>query len=382
MKMRSFLFLFIPILFSATSSFAARSVTHQIVNPTANGSNFSFNIYSLSTGSTGVNVGLTSYYFTVSQSGFNFASTPVLSSVNLKYSNNVGDVNGDNNDYGVMSTAWIAIGPVTELEVTIDYTGNGPGSGSALSTTANGDMICSVTVQIADASQSSQLAWDQTNSAMVTTNFTNVTSIYQANISNILLPVELTSFIALAQGRTVNLSWATKTEINNSGFDVERQAVSTNPAVAATATWAKVGNVTGKGTTNTQQNYSFSDVVKEAGSYNYRLKQIDRSGNFTYSSEVAVKATLSPEDYKLSQNYPNPFNPSTKFDFAMKTSEHVAVKVYNSIGQEVVTLFDGVVPADQIQQVTFDGSRLASGIYFYILRSADRVEVKKMLLMK
>jgi hypothetical protein len=184
----------------------------------------------------------------------------------------------------------------------------------------------------------------------------------------------------MPQGRTINLAWSTKTEINNSGFDVERQAVGTTPATSST--WAKVGNVTGKGTTNAPQNYSFSDVVKSAGSYNYRLKQINRDGGFTYSSEVTVKATLSPEDYKLSQNYPNPFNPSTKFNFAVKSTEHVAIKVYNSIGQEVVTLFDGVVPADQIQEVTFDGSRLASGIYFYVLRATDRVEVKKMLMMK
>ena len=199
-------------------------------------------------------------------------------------------------------------------------------------------------------------------------------------ITNAPLPVELSSFTALAQGRTINLSWATKTEINNSGFDIERQAVSTTPS--ATSTWAKVGSVTGKGTTNAPQNYSFSDVVKAAGSYNYRLKQIDHNGNFTYSSEVTVKATLSPEDYKLSQNYPKPLNPSTKFNFAVKSTEHVAIKVYNSIGQEVASLFDGVVPADQIQEVTFDGSRLASGIYFYVLRATDRVEVKKMLMMK
>ena len=200
------------------------------------------------------------------------------------------------------------------------------------------------------------------------------------SITNAPLPVELSSFTGLAQGRTINLAWSTKTEINNSGFDVERRAI--NNEQSTMNNWAKVGSVSGKGTTNAPQNYSFSDVVKVAGSYNYRLKQIDRNGNFTYSSEVTVKATLSPEDYKLSQNYPNPFNPSTKFNFAVKSTEHVAIKVYNSIGQEVASLFDGVVPADQIQEVTFDGSRLASGIYFYVLRATDRVEVKKMLMMK
>ena len=239
--------------------------------------------------------------------------------------------------------------------------------------------MCTVTLTITNATHTSSLAWDQVNSGISTSNSASITNSY-AGTDNSLLPVEISSFTAQPQGRTINLAWSTKTEINNSGFDVERQAVSTT--ASATSTWAKVGSVTGKGTTNTPQNYSFSDVVKTAGSYNYRLKQIDHNGSFTYSSEVAVKATLSLADYKLSQNYPNPFNPSTKFDFAVKSTQHVAIKVYNSIGQEVVTLFDGIVPADQIQEVTFDGSRLASGIYFYVLRATDRVEVKKMLMMK
>jgi hypothetical protein len=98
--------------------------------------------------------------------------------------------------------------------------------------------------------------------------------------------------------------------------------------------------------------------------------------------QTGVDETKAFDSYNLSQNYPNPFNPSTKFNFAVKSTEHVAIKVYNSIGQEVASLFDGVVPADQIQEVTFDGSRLASGIYFYVLRATDRVEVKKMLMMK
>jgi len=58
------------------------------------------------------------------------------------------------------------------------------------------------------------------------------------------------------------------------------------------------------------------------------------------------------------------------------------VKIYNSIGQEVATLLDGVVPADEIQNVTFDASHLSSGVYFYVLKASDRMDVKKMLLMK
>jgi hypothetical protein len=191
-----------------------------------------------------------------------------------------------------------------------------------------------------------------------------------------LLPVELVNFTALARGRNIDLSWATKTETNNYGFEVQRSVSSQNP------NWEKVGFIEGKGTTNAPQSYKYSDVVKSAGTFTYRLKQTDRDGKFTYSPQVEAKAALTAADYKMSQNYPNPFNPSTKFNFAVSTPQHVSVKVFNSVGQEVQTLFNGIAPADQIQEVTFDGARLASGIYFYVLRAQDRVEVKKMMMMK
>ncbi|HTX18505.1 MAG TPA: T9SS type A sorting domain-containing protein, partial [Bacteroidota bacterium] len=202
---------------------------------------------------------------------------------------------------------------------------------------------------------------------------------YQSQTTGVALPVELVNLTAMANGRTIDLTWATKTEVNNYGFDVERQAINADKSTSA---WAKVGFVEGNGTSNTQHNYSYNDVVSAAGSFNYRLKQTDKDGKFTYSSVVEANATLTAADYQLSQNYPNPFNPTTKFNFAVKTSENVSVRVYNALGQEVVSLFDGVVPADQIQSVTFDGSRLASGMYFYVLRAKDRVEIKKMLMIK
>ena len=298
-------------------SFASLTATSTIANVVVSGSNYSFDIYSERTSAgtnfaSQVHVGITSYVFDVDQTGgLNFSAAPVLSNVNSNYSS----TDGTSNDYGPMTAQWVTVGLLKKLYVQINFTGNATGNGFSLSTAGpRGEQICTVTLTVANATHTANLAWDQTNSGISTSNSASITNGY-AGADNSALPVELTSFTVLAQGRTINLAWSTKTEINNSGFDVERQAVGTTPATSST--WAKVGNVTGKGTTNAPQNYSFSDVVKSAGSYNYRLKQINRDGGFTYSSEVTVKATLSPEDYKLSQNYPNPFNPSTKFNFAV-----------------------------------------------------------------
>jgi hypothetical protein len=189
-----------------------------------------------------------------------------------------------------------------------------------------------------------------------------------------VLPVELTSFTAIAKGRGVELAWKTATEINNAGFAVEQKDINNN--------WNKIGYVEGSGTTNAPQSYSFIVKVSTPQKYQFRLKQIDRDGKFTYSGIVEATTAFTADDYKLSQNYPNPFNPSTTFSFAMKNTEQTMVKVYNLVGQEVATLFDGIAQPNHIYTVKFDAKNLPSGMYFYSLQSNSKNEVKKMMLMK
>lgn len=186
------------------------------------------------------------------------------------------------------------------------------------------------------------------------------------------LPVELSSFTVAAKQGTVQLSWSTATETNNAGFDIEK-LVSNN--------WTKIGNVEGHGTTNAPHSYSFVDAQAK-GRAAYRLKQIDRDGAFTYSQTVESNAGLTASDFTLTQNHPNPFNPSTTFSFAMHTAEPVTVTVYNALGQSVAELFNGIANAGEFYTMSFNGSQLSSGTYFYALRSASRNEVRKMVLMK
>ena len=140
--------------------------------------------------------------------------------------------------------------------------------------------------------------------------------------------------------------------------------------------------MSGNGTSNTAHNYWYTDNPNTTGKFSYRLKQIDHDGKFKYSSTVEAAVGLAPQDYALSQNYPNPFNPTTVMTFAVKTDQHASMKVYNMLGQEVMTLFDGVAKADQLNRVQFNASSLSSGTYFYILQTGDTRQVKKMLLLK
>lgn len=92
--------------------------------------------------------------------------------------------------------------------------------------------------------------------------------------------------------------------------------------------------------------------------------------------------TEVPHDYTLSQNYPNPFNPSTKIRYALPVASNVTLKVFNILGQEVMTLINNQSQTSGLHEVTFDASSLPSGIYLYRLQSENFVDAKKMILLK
>ena len=89
-----------------------------------------------------------------------------------------------------------------------------------------------------------------------------------------------------------------------------------------------------------------------------------------------------PENYSLSQNYPNPFNASTVIRFSLKQDTEVNLVVYNTLGQKVATLIEDRPMTHGSYEVTWDASRVSSGIYFYRIKADDFTEVKKMVLLK
>jgi hypothetical protein len=169
-----------------------------------------------------------------------------------------------------------------------------------------------------------------------------------------VIPVELTSFAAVTDNRNVTLNWSTATELNNSGFQIEKSNGSE---------YQSVGFIAGHGTTTEVQNYSYVDQNVVAGKYSYRLKQIDFNGAFEYSNVVEVEV-LGVKEYTLGQNYPNPFNPSTTINFSLAVDSKVSLKIFDVLGQEVATLVNGQLAAGN-QKVSFDASSLNSGVYFY-----------------
>ena len=88
-----------------------------------------------------------------------------------------------------------------------------------------------------------------------------------------------------------------------------------------------------------------------------------------------------PKNFFLSQNYPNPFNPSTTIEFTLPKSEFVELKVYNILGKQVLNLVSKKLNQGS-HTYTFDGSKLASGVYYYQLVAGEYTEVMKMILLR
>lgn len=189
-----------------------------------------------------------------------------------------------------------------------------------------------------------------------------------------VLPVELTSFTAKSSTNQVNLTWTTATEINNSGFEIQKSTDGSE--------FVSVGFIKGNGTTTEPKAYSFVDnhLNNVTGKLYYRLKQIDYNGAFNYSDIVEVVIDL-PLEYSLNQNYPNPFNPSTKIKYSVPEQNLVSIVVYGVTGEEIATLVNEVKEAGNYE-IEFNALQLSSGVYFYRMTSGDFTSVKKLSVLK
>ena len=184
------------------------------------------------------------------------------------------------------------------------------------------------------------------------------------------LPVELTSFTVTVIDGGVMLNWATATEINNYGFEIE---------ASVNGSWNVVAFVNGHGNSNSPKDYSYID---NSGATSYRLKQIDNNGGFEYSDVVTVSGSLAKTE--LYQNHPNPFNPSTQISFSLANAGNVNISVYNALGQKVAELVNGNMNAGthNVEFNTSSSSAIASGLYFYKLETTNYSKTMKMLLVK
>ncbi|MBN2366144.1 MAG: T9SS type A sorting domain-containing protein [Calditrichaeota bacterium] len=124
--------------------------------------------------------------------------------------------------------------------------------------------------------------------------------------------------------------------------------------------------------------YSFGDYKILPRNYNDIVNHVD--------IDISNMAGTVPDQFVLRQNYPNPFNPATTIEFVVPRTSSLRLTVYNTLGQKVRTLIDGVVSQGN-KQVIWDGRNdagnlIGSGIYFYRLEGEGIIMIRKMILMK
>lgn len=178
------------------------------------------------------------------------------------------------------------------------------------------------------------------------------------------LPVTLLSFTAKPEGDRVQLAWSTTSELNAQRFIVERST--------DLAEYVPIGEIAAKGTTNSRQNYSLTDIQPLPGNNYYRLRQIDHDGTSQVFKPVA--AVVSVDDV-AAVVYPNPADPA-RIHLRLWNTGDGAVRLLTQGGQylesRIVRSLDGVdlVPQHPLQ----------TGVYLVEVQAGDQKIVRKVLI--
>ncbi len=198
---------------------------------------------------------------------------------------------------------------------------------------------------------------------------------------DIPLPVELANFSAKMVDQSVQLTWMTHSETENTGFHIYRRADEETAYSRITRAM-----IPGAGNSSSRQEYGFLDrEVTEGKTYSYYLQDIDYKGRATKHAAISITVAV-PGAFSLQQNYPNPFNPSTRLTFSLPQAGWTSLTIYNIQGQIVRTLVNGELDAGLHLQEwdgrDEQGQMAPSGIYLYRLIQGAQQQTRKMQLVK
>ncbi len=206
------------------------------------------------------------------------------------------------------------------------------------------------------------------------------------------------TFVSLATGNNWVYGY-TRPYVDQNGIALENFSGST-----ATANITLVGNGASRnvyfaGGTNDGKTYYLNDVYSDSstavtfsgGSLSFGVTLPAYGSAVFILSDSLIKLSVPtlvmgneskvPDRFVLNQNYPNPFNPTTVISYQLSAASHVTLNVYDVLGREVETLVNQKQNPGNYS-VTFDGSRLSSGVYFYRVQAGAFTDVKKLMLVK
>jgi len=175
------------------------------------------------------------------------------------------------------------------------------------------------------------------------------------------LPVRFLSFTGRLQNSDVVLDWSTAMESINDKFVVERSKDGNS--------FTAVGEVKGHYNSTVVQYYSFTDPKITPGTYQYRLKQVDVNGNFSYSNTISI--TLAGGDnFALEQNSPNPLSTTTVIEYYVPHTSHITIMLMDINGKPIRQLVSGQQVKGKYNFSLSKGN-LAAGVYLYRLTADD-----------
>ena len=185
-----------------------------------------------------------------------------------------------------------------------------------------------------------------------------------------------------SRGNVIELAVENSSTMQSTNVNVEASVV---PSwIRLTSAREVISQLSGK----SEQMVSFTFTIEKTapvGQIEKLTFVVSTPNGQSWTKEISVKVG-PPEKFELFQNYPNPFNPTTTINYQLTADSKVSLKVYNMLGQEVVTLVDAERTVG-FHQEAWNASSVASGAYVYRLIAKDAsgkemVETKTMMFLK
>lgn len=236
-----------------------------------------------------------------------------------------------------------------------------------------GNPPCTVTITF---TPNASVSTDDKVTATATDDNNNTSELSPASSQ---LPVELASFEVTTAGEdAVQLTWATISETNNAGFQIQRHVGELERE--SESRWTTVGWKDGSGTTTKAQSYGFTDaeLPYETDRLTYRLKQVDTDGATHYSKTVTIEREVSK--VQLLGTAPNPAQKQATLRYALPEEQELIIRLYDITGRQVRTIANETKQGRH--EHSLDVSGLSSGTYILRLQAEGKVKTQKLTILR
>lgn len=182
-----------------------------------------------------------------------------------------------------------------------------------------------------------------------------------------LLPIELTSFVAVCNNNSIDVNWTTATETNSKSFDLERSVDG--------IMYTKIASIPASGNSSHMQHYYYQDKAQENTTYYYRLKHYDIDGFSKYQKIIASSENSCYDINQKINVYPNPA--SNNLYIKSEHQEILKIELLNDCGQIVIST---VEKPDEQNMILIETNHLADGIYVIRIFDKENITTQKILI--